>query len=285
MAGAVTRFLFPAMPRARVAALRSILYAFIFVDVFVTTRWVQHHGDVPQELYHPLWLGRLFDLPAPTPLIVRSVQVILLIGAAIGAMGKLPRLAGSVVFFAYLEWMFIAFSYGKVDHDRVAFLVALAVLPTAGRASWSDEEKDDAAGWTIRCIQLAVVATYFLSVFAKLRFGGLEWVNSDTLMRAVVRRGTFLGEPLQEAPWILQITQYLIVAFELLSPLLLARGKIRVAMVAAAIVFHLVTFSTIGIVFLPHLMCLLAFIPIERVRDVPRMLRARMTPTGVVESG
>jgi hypothetical protein len=280
--GGRVRFLFPAVPRARIAALRSILYAFIFVDVFLTTSWVQRHADVPQELYHPLWLARVFDLPEPTSLIVRGVQLVLLVAAAIGVSGKLPRSTGTVVFFAYLAWMFIAFSYGKVDHDRVAFLVALAVFPTVGKAAWSDDTEDQAAGWAVRCIQLTVVATYFLSVFAKLRWGGVDWVTSDTLMRAVLRRGTALGDLLQETPWILQVTQYLIVLFELSTPLLLVPGRIGRVMLFAAIAFHLVTFSTIQIVFLPHMMCLLAFVPVERLREIPELLRVRATAEGSV---
>jgi Vitamin K-dependent gamma-carboxylase len=280
MDGGRMSFLFPKVPRSRIAALRSILYAFIFVDVFLTTSWVQRHADVPQELYHPLWLARVLDLPEPTALIVRGVQVVLLVAAVIGITGKLPRLAGAVVFFSYAAWMFIAFSYGKVDHDRVAFLVALAVLPTVGRATWSGDEEDEAAGWAVRCIQLTVVATYFLSVFAKLRWGGVDWVTSDTLMRAVLRRGTFLGDSLQEAPWILQVTQYLIVLFELSTPLLLVPGRIGRVMLFAAVAFHLVTFSTIQIVFLPHMMCLLAFVPVEKLRGVPELLRVRAAAHG-----
>jgi hypothetical protein len=52
----------------------------------------------------------------------------------VGATGRAPRLLGWTIFVLYFEWMIIAMSYGKVDHDRFAFLVALAVLPTV--APW-----------------------------------------------------------------------------------------------------------------------------------------------------
>jgi hypothetical protein len=156
-------------------------------------------------------------------------------------------------------------SYGKVDHDRFAFLVALAVLPTARPARWGDKTKDEAAGWAVRCIQVAVVLTYFLSVFAKLRFGGPEWLTGATLIRAVIRRGTFLSDPLLEVPWVLQAAQWALVAFELASPLLLVPGAVGRRFLIAAVAFHIVTFSTITIIFLPHVVCLFAFVPLERL--------------------
>ena len=223
------------------------------------------HAAVPGELYRPLVVGRLLPLPTPGPLLVPTVKWLLLGCALIAAFNKLPRLMGAAVFVLYFEWMVIAMSYGKVDHDRFAFLVALAVLPTLGKARWGDRTPDEAAGWAVRCIQVAVVVTYFLSVFAKLRFGGIEWLNGATLMRAVIRRNTFISEPLIDYPWVLRVTQYGIVFFELLSPLLLVRGRVGSFVLVGAVLFHLVTFATIGIIFLPHVMCLLSFLELERL--------------------
>jgi hypothetical protein len=256
-----------------VAALRTILYGFIFVDVLLTTAWVARHADVPPDLYQPLFLGRLLPLPEPTEPIVVGVEIALLVCAGAAATGRAPRLLGAAVFLLYFEWMVIAMSYGKVDHDRVAFLVALAVLPTVGKARWGEQEGDEASGWAVRCIQVAVVLTYFLSVFAKLRFGGIEWLTGATLMRAVIRRGTFLADPLQDYPWLLQVAQFGIVAFELSMPLLFVRGKVGKIVLGVALAFHAVTFATIRIIFLPHVMCLLAFAPLERIRLRPEPLR------------
>ncbi|MFN2587744.1 MAG: HTTM domain-containing protein [Actinomycetota bacterium] len=183
-----------------------------------------------------------------------------------------------------LEWIVIAFSYGKVDHDRFAFLVALAVLPTVGRISWNDESSDEKAAWAIRCIQIAVVATYFLSTFAKFRFGGFDWVNGATLLRAVLRRGTDLAAPLETAPELLRVAQWGIVVFELASPLLLTRGRIGRLYLASAFLFHAVTYATIRIVFWPHVACLLAFLPLEKLRPGERVLpvlreRSRWRPS------
>ena len=217
----LSRWWFTPMPLGRVAVFRSIVYSFIFVDVFMTTSWVSNHAHIPPELYQPLFIADLLRLPEPTFALVTAVKFGLLAAAAAAVLGFKRRLTGALVAFLYLEWMFIAMSYGKVDHDRFAFLVALAVLPSVPVARWRDETRSETAGWALRCVQVAVVATYFLAAFAKLRFGGIEWLNGATLVRAVMRRGTVLVDPLLlENPWVLHVAQYLLVAFELATPLM-----------------------------------------------------------------
>lgn len=256
---------FPLMPRNRAAVLRTIIYGFVVLDVLVLTRWIGGHGPLEGVLYRPLLIGRILPLPVPTPLVVTVLQVGLVVAAAVAAVGRLPRAAGAVVFALYLEWMVIAFSYGKVDHDRFALLVALALLPSVGMARWRDSAGDERVGWALRCIQVAVVLTYFLAAMAKLRYGGLEWVNSATLTRAVMRRGTVVGDLLLDLPGVLQAAQWGLMTFELLSPLMLVQGRIGRVFLAGALALHVVTYTTITISFLPHVMCLLAFLPLERL--------------------
>lgn len=262
---AALRWWFPPIARGRVAALRAVVYGFLFYDVLVVTSWAADRGALPRELYRPLFIARHLQLPAPGPRLVPVVMVALLACAGVAATGRLPRLSGVVVLALYVQWMIVAFSYGKVDHDRFALLVALAVLPTVGAVRWGDRRHDEAAGWAVRCIQVAVVLTYLLAALAKFRFGGLAWLGGATLMRAVLRRGTVLAEPLETLPWVLRGAQWAIVAFELASPLLLARGRLGRAFVVGALCFHLATYAFLRLSFLPHVICLLAFAPLERI--------------------
>jgi hypothetical protein len=266
---AVTAWLFQPVPRARIAWLRVCFYVFIWLDVFVLRPWVREHGDVPGILYKPLAIGDLFHLPTPTPTVTTVVMVLLLAGAAWCATGRAPRAIGFAVAALYLEWMVIAFSYGKVDHDRFGFVLALFVLPTVGRAAFDDQRPDEAAGWAVRCIQLGAVSTYFLAVIAKARFGNglLHWMNSTTLLRAVVRRGTVLADPLMHHPWTLRVTQWFIIAMELASPILFIRGRPGRWMLITLVTFHALTFACLTIAFWPHLVSLLAFVPLERLSN------------------
>ena len=95
-------------------------------------------------------------------------------------------------------------------------------------------------------------------------------------VRAVLRRGTVLGTPLLQHVWVLHAGQYALVLLELASPLLLVvRGRWLHLLVAGYVAFHLMTWGCIGIVFLPHLVCLLALLPLERLRvTVPVLVPA-----------
>src|SRR3954470_20638466 len=179
----IVQWLVEAVPRGRVAAFRTLVYLFVAADLVVFTPWVRTRVDVPGDLYQPLLIGRLLPLPTPTPALVGVIFWVLLAVSLLAATGRAPRLLGWTVFALYFEWMIVAMSYGKVDHDRFGLLVALAVLPTAGRARHGDAEMTERGGWALRMTQLAVIATYFLSSWAKLRFGGLGWLTGATLTR------------------------------------------------------------------------------------------------------
>ncbi|MCW2715380.1 MAG: conserved rane protein of unknown function [Frankiales bacterium] len=257
--------------------LRVIVYLFVPVDVLLTTTWVRAHASVPEELYVPLRIGRLLPLPTPGPW-VEVFQVVLVVAALLAAaaavVDRLPRLTGWLVALLYLEWMVVAMSYGKVDHDRFAFLIALLVLPSVGRAALRSREQSEAAGWALSMIALAVVATYTLAAVAKIRFGGWDWVDGATLTRAVLRRGTGMAEPLLDVPMVLHAAQYGLMVMELaVAPLLLVRWRDPRWGWGLALVFlgfHLMTFALITIIFLPHCIALLSLLPLERaVRPAP----------------
>ena len=273
------RWLFSPAPLARVAVLRVVVYLFVPVDVLLTTTWVRAHAQVPGELYAPLRLGRVLALPTPGPW-VEALQVVLVVAALAAAVAaacsRLPRMTGWLVAVLYLEWMVVAMSYGKVDHDRFAFLVALFVLPTVGSAALRSRGRTEAAGWALSMIALAVVATYTLAAVAKIRYGGWGWVDGSTLTWAVLRRNTPLSEPLLDVPVVLHVAQYALVLMELaVAPLLLVRWRdprITWGLAGLFLGFHLMTFSMITIIFLPHCVALLSFLPLEKlaVRSAPR---------------
>jgi hypothetical protein len=111
------------------------------------------------------------------------------------------------------------------------------------------------------------VATYFLSVWGKVRWGGWNWPTGATFYWAMTRRGTVLGDPLLHAPVLLVAGQWAVVALETLSPaVLFLRGRALLVAAGCYLGFHLVTWLTISIHFLPLVVCWLAFAPLERVR-------------------
>jgi len=268
----------PAIALARIAWLRTVFYLFVILDMHAFVRDTRLKGESP-GLYQPLFLARLFDLPRPSVANTTALYVVLIVACLIGATNRLPRLAGWVVAPAFTWWVLIGMSDGKVDHDHLALVVALWVLPTVAPATtnWSwrreqspygDQARSEAAGWAIRCIQIAVIATYFLSAIAKLRGASwtLAWPDSAILTWAIVRRPNPVGEWLLPHPWLLHVMQWVGIIGEFLSPMVLwLRGRRQLGGALFFLGFHLANTVILGIHFLPTVVCWLAFAPLERI--------------------
>jgi hypothetical protein len=264
---AVRGWLFVPTPLARVALLRRAVFAFVILDVLLLHTSGFYHGWANPVWYEPLRMGRILHLPAASVPLVEALKWGAVGTALVALSGRLPRIAGWAVAGCWIWYQYIAFAYGKVDHDRGDFVIALLVLPLVGWASTDDERRSELAGFALRTVQLTAIATYFLSGLAKLRFGGPGWVNSATLLRAVVRRGTFLGHLLEHTPWLLHYFQWMLISLELLSPLIFFVGeRLRRWSVAGWYLFHAMTYAAITIAFWPHLVMLLAFLPLEIYR-------------------
>ena len=277
----------PTIALARIAWLRTILYLFVILDMHAFVRDTRLKGESP-GLYQPLFLARLFDLPKPSVANTTTLYVVLIVFCLIGAANRMPRLAGWIVAPAFTWWVLIGMSDGKVDHDHLALVIALWVLPTvkAGRrgiSSYGDQTRSEAAGWAIRCIQICVIATYFLSAIAKLRSAGwaLTWPGSAVLTWAIVRRPHPVGEWLLHYPWVLHVMQWVGIIGEFLSPAILwLRGRWQLFGALFFIGFHAANTAILLIHFLPTVVCWLAFAPLERIVPWYRARGARKESDG-----
>lgn len=286
----ITAWFFPLWPNSRIAVLRAAIYLFVVVDVLVMVNDVVPKASTGSAFYRPVAAARLVHLPEPHEHVVVALRAFLVVAALIAATNRLPRLLGWPIAVGHLIWVLYGMSYGKVDHDHLALLVALFVLPTVGRSHPHDHRADERAGWALRCIQLAVVCTYTLSVWAKVRYGGLDWPTGATLMWAVERRGTFLGEHLVHVPDVLVLAQWVTVVAEVAAPLVFfLKGRKLGMAVGFYLSFHLITYAVISIHFLPLVVCWLSFAPLEKIAaklPAPRVRPSiRRQPAGLGAAG
>lgn len=261
-------WLFPAVPTERLRRFRIAIYLVVLLDIFLFTPFPIAHGDVPASLYHQhLPVRDLLLLPQPSPIYVQVLRVVIVVGCLLAIWGKWPRAAGLVVAVGMLDWVSNAFSYSKINHDHFALMVALFVLPLVASSGAVAAERT--AGWALRTVQVAVVATYFLAAVSKVMDGGWGWASSAVLIWALSRRGTVFAEPLLAWPWLTYVFQWLSLIAEFLSPVMLfLRGRALYLAVAFWALFHLSTYLLLSIHFIPTAVCLLAFLPLERAGRV-----------------
>jgi len=119
---------------------------------------------------------------------------------------------------------------------------------------------------------VTVMLTYFLAAWAKMRFGGWDWATGSTLTRAVVRRGTDLSMWTLDVPWLLPAAQWVMLAFEFASPLMLLvrSDRARVGLVLFLLGFHVMVYAGVTIIFLPHCIAVLSILPWERLTTARR---------------
>ncbi|MBB3327952.1 hypothetical protein [Microlunatus antarcticus] len=270
--GSVAGWFAPVLPEARVAVLRRVLYVFVLLDMHLIVRDpipLSHHPD----LYRPLIFAEVLHLPPPSLPLAWGLYAVLVAGCVAGLTGRAPRSTGWVVAAAFTWWVAIGFSYGKVDHDHLALVVALWVLPTVGAVpgGWSSGRRSAQAGWALKVVQIAVIGTYFLSALTKISndprgWSLTGWPESYILLWAVVRRPHGLGQLLIPYPGVLHVMQWFSILAELGSVVVLwLRGR---ALLCAALFwmgFHVFTVAMLYIHFAPTVVCWLAFAPLERL--------------------
>lgn len=265
-------WVFPQIATERVVWMRRLVYLVVLLDIFWLTAFPIGHGNVPADLYAELPVRALLHLPQPNPAYVQVLRVVIALAAVLGILGVRPRLVGWVVAVGMLDWVSNAFSYTKINHDHLALMVALFVLPLAATGTAASREALQRNGWTIRMIQLSVVATYFLAAVEKLRGPGLGWASSAVLVWAITRRGSALGEFVAQWPLLTYVFQWVVLIAEFCAPLMLVlRGRALYAYVAFWFVFHASTLLLLGIHFLPTVVCLFALLPLERVTPGRRL--------------
>ena len=273
---AVVRWWLSPVALARIAVLRVALYLFTIWDLFVLTHDVIGHG-YSRELYQPTLIGRVLPLPEPTPtggyvmqwtLVVTCLATPVLMACAARPLQWAGRVTGWVAGVVFLAWMENSQGFAYVSHDHMALVLALLLLPTVPPARFTDQTPSEAAGWAIRCIQIAVVMTYFGSALQKIvRTGGLfNWPNSSVIVWSLLRRGRSAVSWSTDYPGLLRVGQWMLFIAELASPAALwLRGRFLYLAVALVCVFHLITYIALGIHFLPTVICWLAFLPLERL--------------------
>jgi hypothetical protein len=278
--GRVVGWFAPVLPDSRIAVMRTVCYLFVILDIHAFVRDPIPLSRQP-ELYSPLMLARIFHLPPPSVPLTVTLYVVLVLGSLVGAANRLPHLVGFVVAAAFTWWTAIGMSYGKVDHDHLAFVIALWTLPTAGVISgrWRAVTASATSGWVLRCIQISVIFTYFLSAITKIRSGDwsiTSWPNSAILLWAILRRPHGLGQFLIPYPGLLHVMQWMSFLAELTSLVVLwLRGRALLLAALFWMSFHVFTLAMLYIHFAPTVVCWLAFAPLERAGPWLRGVVAR----------
>jgi hypothetical protein len=123
----------------------------------------------------------------------------------------------------------------------------------------------------VRLCALVIVVAYVAAGVAKLRLGGIDWLDGDVLRHHVAHdnvRKALLGDwhsPLGEAAvghaWLFPPMAIATLVVELGAPVALLGGRWRTAWVASAWVFHAGVLALMAVLF-PYQLALVGFAPL-----------------------
>jgi hypothetical protein len=300
-------------PAARLALLRILVGA--YATAWAAIRLPAHLGHADQVVDRWHAVGVLAPLGSPPA----DVAIVLLAAAApvLGLLfvaGWRYGTVGPLFAVAMLVLATLDSAWGQVFHTEnlvVLHLLILAAGPAAdvlavGRpraqahATGADdpvyhEDLDDPGeptgpdgryGWPVRLAAVAVVLAYVLAGIAKLRIGGLDWLDGDTLRHLVANdnlRKALLGDSYSPIgthmvgqAWLFPPLAVVTVVVELGAVLALRGGRWRTAWVAAAWLFHVGVLALMAIVF-PYQLAGVAFAPFFRLERLADRYAGRAT--------
>lgn len=311
------RWLVAPIPRERLTVLRVLVAGFAAVYVAARLPMFWHIGDRPASTFSPVGVLSVLERP-PAPWVGRLLPVCVIVCSVAALTGRRWRFWGPAWALTLLLLSTWRSSWGQViHHEHLLVLHALVlaaspagssgpagggILALRARAGseprwWTGAALGHArqrsvdqpipgepmvAGWWVRLMALATVATYVLAGLAKVRLGGSDWLGGEILQHHLARNvlrldlsgksGSPLADELAGRPGLLAVISALVVMAELGSPLLLLGGTVRSVWVGLLWGMHVGTALFMWITF-PYQLLLFAFLPFFAVERLPGLRR------------
>jgi uncharacterized membrane protein YphA (DoxX/SURF4 family) len=276
-------FWFRPVPVRRLAVFRILVAAYVVQDLLLS-HWMLRYATVAEEFYEPIHIIRLHSLPRLGPEVLSVVYIVLIAAALCAMVGLATRLSLTVAAPLYIYWYATYYSYGEVSNSRTAIAVALVVLAIApaGRAysldsvlarrrgkPLAEEEESEIAGWAFQVLTVLLVYMYFFAGLTKLRVTGFDWWYSGAFERGIADEGAAAALWLAEHHlWLVQAMALGALVFELCSPVLLIRGRLRQWYAGVAVLFHLGSLVLLRMDFLGMaLICAAVVLNLERIPE------------------
>jgi hypothetical protein len=281
------------------AVLRILVGA--YATVWATVRLPAHldHAHQVADRWQPV--GLLAPLDGPP---VDGALVGLSVGApfvgVLFVVGWGYRLIGPLFAVAILALATLDSSWGQVFHTEnllVLHLLILAAAPAADTLTIGRHETlpgdiaSERYGWPVRLAAVVVVLAYVVAGIAKLRIGGLDWLDGATLQHWVAKdnlRKALLGDayspfgpPLVGQRWVFPPLAVATVVIELGAWVALTGGRWRTIWVITAWVFHVAVLALMAILF-PYQLSGVAFAPFFRLERIAGAVRGPTDPRPAV---
>ncbi|MDZ7679184.1 MAG: HTTM domain-containing protein [Acidimicrobiales bacterium] len=291
----------------RLATLRVLVTGFALAYLVVRFPHlvdIARLSDAAPGRFDPVGPLVLLAGPVSPPVAIIVLATTLAAGMA-SVAGWRWRVSGPVFALGVLLVLSYRNSWGQVFHTENLLVLHLGILAVAPASdAWSLDNRrrgrsggvsppapSTRYGWPAQLMVVVVVVAYVLAGWAKLRASGVGWADGDALRNLVAHdalrkelvgdRGSPIGIVALRHAWVFAPMAALSLAVELLAPVALLGGRVRMAWVVAAWVFHLGVLAVMGILF-PYQLLGVGFACFVAVESIPARWRARSVGRGIL---
>jgi len=270
------------VPAERLRIVRTLTFGYASAWLLARVVYVWDTASLPARRFEPIGvLAPLTDPPARP--VVMMVWAVALASAVMVTVGRAVRLHAPVAAVSLLLVTTFTNAFGQIFHTE-HLLVLHAIVLAAAALLEPERGRVEVAGWPLRLMMLIVVTAYVVAGIAKLRFGGMAWLDGDVLRSHVAYdnlRKVLVGDVhspvggwLAGLGWLWAPIAVVTLVLELGAPIALVPGRIRLVWISAAWTFHLGIVVLMAILFPYQLsgVAFAAFVPVERI------WRRRRTP-------
>ncbi len=224
---------------------------------------------------------------APSGPVVGVLVAGALVAGSLALAGIAYGTTGPVTAVCMLVLTTIRSSSGQLlwfENLAVLHLLIVAVAPAADVLTWGTRRRVAPPacrryGWPLRVAAVVTVLTYALAGVAKLRYGGMAWLDGESLGHHIAYSATRLevlgGRPspfaaaLVDVPRLFGPLAVMTVVLEIGAPIALVARRLVVPWVVGAWLLHAAIAATMFVVF-PYPLTMVAFAPLFRLeRLVP----------------
>jgi hypothetical protein len=268
---------FAPAPPERLAMLRIAIGTFAFA--WVTLRLGEIHAVSQLTAgWKPVGLVRVLDTPL-SPDVVLAIAIATSVLLAAFTLGIAYRVIAPIAAIALTFTLCYRNSWGVPFHTEnllVLHVIALSIAPAAD--VWAFRKRRATSlpaaagyGWPIKLLVALTAATYLLAGIAKLRIGGVDWLDGELLRNQIAidnLRKLLLGDPiaplattLLDHPGALTVFCWMSLALEIGAPIALLGGRIARLWALGAWGFHVGVILLMNIWF-PYPVLGFAFLPL-----------------------
>ncbi len=291
------RWWFPRVPAERLAVLRILVGLYSTIYLAIRLPYLLSFAKHRATIFQPIGVLSFMDAPLPST-VFRALVFATFAASVPFLLGFRYRVLAPAFAALLLCVLTYANSWGGILHSDNLWLMHVLILafaPAADALSLDARARPSAGdhfryGWAIRLMCLVCVCAYFLAGLAKLKNGGLTFVEGESLRNYIamdsvrkIELGSLhspIGSWFLPYAWVFQGLAAVSLVLELGAPLAMLGERLAKVWSVAMWGFHMGVLALMAILF-PYPVAFIAFAPFFRTeRLVPIVGKLIRRPPG-----